>query len=654
MSNNSWSGETIIKKANTNEGLQGQSCKWVQSKLDYPSINKIDVNSNIKSIAELYNEPPAILFHAEKCGVEPKNKRGSGKDQYYNVFPHYNEVYRRVDCDEDNKTLCKPYSREDVLNAGLYDSKQFMPFYEKYYSLHTLNYGSDKEKYNIYGSTLDNEICFQNNMPSHQKNLNSAECKSDSSNSYIYTPDIISDKIAIWGPSSSYVDYGNGDVSEFPYWQNYNGEYIDSNNKKSTGNIFVDPRYQGFDKTKLYARDENGKLTNHALKTPESVHSVLLPPHLMLDMFENSAYNTDYAQTTVPSKYTSIGKEQPDDMLNRAKNKQMIRITSKSIKTKDDLETEKIPIIWSTTDTEYDPKPTELIFGDHNNDISYVSTDYIDNFNDIEHTDDNNINGSNNLHNIWNPQKPGSAQALRKLPWAVFIRNCALGLPGYQDEKLCKNYTNYFMKSGTKVPNTQTDADKFMYNYCLMKKDGKIIPYDDRSINTTEKNKEITKNNGWKYDETNEICGCVRYGIDKGGDACGITDCARGTATYIPDNRRADGNCNTVIQNCISVIKIESGDDSTNIAKDNEAYNNCMIIANGGSNDENPIIDETTGEPIKPAEPPKPADSGSSTSELTKNQIIILVLILLIVVIGFIIMFVVVPLSKSNKNKLQL
>lgn len=553
-----WSGSNIVNKYEDNKPEETIACQTTYNNLIYDNVS-VDKNG----LFIIPEEPKAILFHAKNCAGE--SKRGEGSDYYYEVKPHYKELYRRIDCQEDLKSNCTAYTKDDIINGTIYDVDKYIPFYEKYYTLNVLNQISNDAEFDVYGT---NQYEYGEDYPTK------------------------SDKVTINSNDGNYSIWG-------PYDNNNNNPFV---------SVYTDINYQGLDKTKKYmknAKGENISTKDRLGYGKQEIGSLLIPPHIILDMFEDNAYNTNFGQVTIdniPKNSDSINVEDTS-IFEKSDNKGLTRLYSQDLKT-DDEQTNPIPLIFNTSRNQLNP-----YYQNYDKELKYNNA--------INYVDD--VNDKTKKYNV---NKIKSMQAMRREPWLMFLRNCAVGMDGY-GPNICKNYTNYYLnpnKSNTTAA-TQNDADKFMNNYCLTLNNGRVMTEQEISENGSEvKLAEITESKGWKYDKNNEVCGCIRLGRKTTKDECTLVGCIKsGEHIYIPNYRRVDNGCNSTIMNCIA--KIDVGKSDINVVNDNIAK--CIFG------------DETT----------------TKFSDIEKYVFIFLLIIIFILVITFLIGIVTFITKNKNKSK---
>lgn len=568
MDKKEWNGTSFINIGQTYLGKDEGNCIQQNNNVNFSSKK---TPKNYKSLSDLYEEPNAILFNHSRCNAE-KSPKNNNDFYFAEIEPHYEQVYRMIDCTESDKSKCKPITEEEILRDNIHFSK-YVPFVEKYYTSFAIddgpnnNYGlapPPSKPFKIYGTKMTNNTKDKNNID----------------------PITVDGKFIHWGPYSMEHEYiyknDNSDRLKINYdtWNckkyDNEGKCIDKNN------VYVDPRYQGLDQNKLYYKNKIGDVTDNELK---NVNSLIIPPHIILDMYEKPTYNMDYSQD-IPNKNNKTFN--PNEFCEHNTNAKkdgwspgMIRIVSEGPKkdknsiNNSELFNKNVKLYQMVNGINYDfANCNEQKFGDDQNNKTYIEANGIS-FVDKLNGQYNNKEGITEILNkpytlndhMYQPKNPKSLMSIRKMPWSAFLLGCATRqFDSDNIDAICKNYAG-------QTPNKssgETDSDKFMKDYCLMKTNNQIHSYVSGS-----ELKKITENNEWKYDKDNKICACIRSGNNTT-PYCEIPACLVG-GQYVPDNRRQNG-CNSEIIVCLTENNINiGGTDGNQITdiRDIKAVNIC-------------------------------------------------------------------------------
>ena len=659
-----WSGDHIIDYTESGEGknVGKGSCQLIKNQFKYPLKNEnlsIKDVKNDKILETYYKEPKSILFHAKNCGLEDSKDRGKGHDNYFELDPNFVTYYSTICKDEDCKV--QKLTGDDILQNNL-DVSDYTPDMDSYYTV--LNTNDNVPIFDIYGNYVMNQ-CGDDKYG----------CSIDKQNTVFNTIKTIGKKLLAWGPFS--MNYKYNDTTN----EKVKVSLPDGDGDRGTGNnIYIDNRYQGLDKNPIYFMNQRGSSDNKISDGNNSVNSILLPPHVFVDMFEESVYNTNYGQN-LPDKITEPGEDYLNyvngdkfNNINKEKNgwkPGAIRISTNDINLNNSLNNNtntsfnknihfnpylagrSLQDLDEVQNYGFDEKKVTQTFGDNNNNKSFIVTDYIDDINNKDELKDY----SKNNH-VFQPYKPKSILVGRKMPWIAFLRDCALGKNGF-DESVCKNYTNY--KYFKNLPKEKTDADKFMEDYCLLLNDDKIKRADINRLNQATKDIEDGKRDTksgyelykgqWLYDKDNKVCSCVRLG-NSTKPACLYSDACMGSPLqYVPYEKRTDA-CNIIIQNCTGTLE-NQGEGNIN-ANTIKVYTECTAgaVKDSGicSNDsECPNKDEqcVNGKCIN-----KNNSSNNNVPIQANDSTVLLLIIILIVVIALIISFVSYSVYQNRKNNM--
>lgn len=574
---NKWSGQKFVDLGKSYKNQKEGNCKQLREAVIYPSRGSGINNKN--KLSDFYEEPKAVIFNYTRCGAEKNPNDNNKSNTFAEIKPNYEQIYRRVDCKESDLLKCDVLTEDDILNNGL-SPLEYVPFVEKYYSNFGINTDMTKgndPSFNVHGASYLYNNDPKNNYDS--KNYDEfGEYKKTSNN-----PQTKHGNFSYWGPSSMEYTYNVKDTNtnKTDKWSiDYKSWDPNSNGKN---NIYNDPRYQGLDKHKLYYVDSSNKTTDYIIGSDDKgkVRSVMIPPHIMLDIFEKPTYNHEYLQDIPGSDKKEYTNNDFPDIFPDTANKidkngwkfGLARISSIGPKVNGKSINES-PIINSklTTYKIYNGKITDAkdqSFGDNKNNKTFIVADNISFLEDLN-TDYNknkyNDIGVNELieysyakddNHMYQPTKPKSMNAIRKMPWSAFLLGCATNEID-NENKICKNYIG---PTKNEQLNTITDADKFMIDYCLSTTDKGILPYNDK----------IPDNSKWKYDKNNNKCACIRVGKTDGKSYCNFSGCLNGNQ-FVPFDKRSSEECkpnNKVIDDCI-----------TNNKDNIKSMNECLIKEN--------------------------------------------------------------------------
>ena len=279
------------------------------------------------------------------------------------------------------------------------------------------------------------------------------------------------------------------------YWMRLGGkDYI------SEDNNYPDLRTLYFE---FAARSTNGSASLN-----DNIGSIIVPPHMMVDLFDHVGYNTnntnDFQSSATYKRVTdhSVGKIVPNSMI-------------------------------------YGGKSYTIFDGSNYN----INSNVVNNLNDYGFP----TGKSNGV---------SSLSVTRKMPWFYFVRDCATGKYG---ANVCKNYSNYLKlpKEQIKVVN---DADKFMQYYCFAKENNEW-KYDKANkycncMRTLEANKNDPKVNVCTAPECHQNYQYIPASQRDRTCVVNVVNCIANTD--ISGDTQIEGNVN-VIQRCWQEENKESG-----------------------------------------------------------------------------------------------